>query len=239
VLNNIGYVDVDRADHLLKTGRDPKPAVDDGVAYEQKALAANPNERFVFFNTAGMQLTEAEYQVEHGQDPGAALAAARVAIASDLARSKEPDPDILAYESGAHLLAARWAMANKQSPAAEFAAADRVLARAEQLDASTGFVMSARIDLERYRAEWLVSQGRDASAALARARATVAKVTETDHGSAAVHLWLGELAAVEARGLKPTDPRRAGVVDTAKQELAAAVAANKFYEQRVAALLAN
>ena len=57
VLNNIGYVDVDRAAHLAATDRDPKPAVADGIAYEQRALAANPNERFVFFNLAGMQLT--------------------------------------------------------------------------------------------------------------------------------------------------------------------------------------
>jgi hypothetical protein len=99
--------------------------------------------------------------------------------------------------------------------------------------------MSARIDLERYRAEQLVAEGKDPSAALARARATVAKVSETDHGSPAVHLWLGQLAAIEARALKPTDPRRAGVIATAKQELAAAVSANKFYEQKAAALLGN
>jgi serine/threonine-protein kinase len=239
VLNNLGYVDVDRADHLAQTGRDPKPAVDDGVAYMQKALAANPNERYVYFNTAGMQLTQAEYQVEHGQGPAVAIDAVHVAVAADLARSKEPDPDIIAYDSGAHLLAARWAMANKHSPTAELAAAEHALARAEQLDARSAFVMSARIDLERWRAEWLVSQGGDPTAPLARARVTVAKISETDHGSPAVHLWLGELAAIEARSLKPTDPRRASVLDTAKKELAAAVAGDKFYEQRAAALLGN
>jgi hypothetical protein len=191
-----------------------------------------------------MELTLAEYQVEHGSDPAAAIAATHAAVAKDLARSKDPDPDILAYDSGAHVLAARWAMANKQSPAADFAAAERVLARAEQLDASTGFVMSARIELERWKAEALVAGGGDPRGALARARATVSKVSETDHGSPAIHYWLGELAAIEARGLaKATAPdaiaRRTAATDTAKKELAAAVASNRFYEHRVADLLAG
>jgi serine/threonine-protein kinase len=244
VLNNIGYVDVDRADHLARTGRDPTPAVEDGITWEQRALAANPGERFVFFNTAGLQLTRAEYQVEHGQDPSAAIEAVHAAVTADLARSKDPDPDILAYDSGAHVLAARWAMANKQPPAPHFAAAERVLARAEQLDASTGFVLSARIELERWKAEAAVATGGDPRAALARARATVAKVSETDHGSAAVHLWLGQLAAIEERGLaKASSPdavtRRTAAVQTARSELAAAVAANRFYEHRVADVLAG
>jgi tetratricopeptide (TPR) repeat protein len=244
VLNNIGYVDVDRADHLARTGRDPTPAVEDGLKWEQRALAANPNERFVFFNTAGMELTLAEYQVEHGIDPTSAIDATHAAVAKDLARSKDPDPDILAYDSGAHVLSARWAMANKQSPAGEFAAAERVLARAEHLDASTGFVLSARIELERWKAESLVAAGGDPHAALARARAGVIKVSETDHGSPAIHLWLGQLAAIEARSLaKATSPdaiaRRQAATETARKELGLAVAGNRFYEHRVADLLAG
>ncbi len=241
-LNNLGYVDVDRAAQLARTGRDPKPAVDEGVAYEQRALAANPSERFAYFNTAGMQLTLAEYQVEHGQDPSGALAAAQTAIDADVARSKQPDPDIIAYESGGHVLAARWAIANKQSPAAELAAAEKSLARAEQLDPSSLFVLSARIELERWKAEALAAEGRDPSAYLARARASVAKISETDHGSAGIHLWLGELAATEARALRTTkgaEARRAAAVATAKQELAAAVAGNRFNETRVTEILAG
>ena len=241
-LNNLGYVDVDRADHLARTGRDPKPAVDEGVAYEQRALAANPNERFVYFNIAGMQLTLAEYQVEHGVDPAAATAAVHTAVTADLARSKEPDPDIIAYDSGADVLAARWAIANHRSPDAAFAAAERSLARAEQLDASSLFVMSARIELERWKADALAVQGRDPAAYLARARATLAKVSESEPGSPAVHLWLGELAAIEARALRTTkgaEERRAAAIATAKQELAAAVAGDRFDETRVAALLAG
>jgi serine/threonine-protein kinase len=238
VLNNIGYVDVDRAAHLAATDRDPKPAVADGLAYEQRALAANPNERFVFFNIAGMQLTQAEYDVEHGHDPTTAVAAAQKAIKSDLARSKEPDPDILAYESGTHVVAARWAMANKKSPQAEFAAAERSLERAEKLDANTSFVLGARIELERRKAEAQVAAGEDPSAALARARETVTKASESDHGSAAIHLWLGQLAAIEARGTKDA-AKRAAAAETARKELAAAVTGNKFYERRAAALLAG
>ena len=241
-LANLGYVDVDRAEQLARTGRDPKPAVDEGVAYEQRAYAANPNERFVFFNTAGMQLTLAEYQVEHGEDPSGALTAAQAAVTADLARSKQPDADIIAYESAAHVLAARWALANKHSPAAEFAAADRSLARAEQLDPASLFVLGARVELERWKADALASQGRDPAAFLARARAAVAKVSETDHGSAALHLWLGELAANEARALRTTkgaEARRDAALATAKQELAAAVAGNRFYETRVSAILAG
>ncbi len=244
VLNNLGYVDVDRAAQLARTGRDPKPAVDEGVAYEQRALAANPHERYVYFNIAGIQLTEAEYQVDRGQDPRAALEAVHVAVAADVARSKDPDPDILAYESGAYLLAARWAMANKQSPAAAFAAAERVLARAEQLDASTAFVIGARFDLERWKAEALVDAGRDPASALARAHTAVTKVSETDHGSPAIHFWLGQLAVVEARSLaKATSAdaiaRRTAAAETARKELAAAVAGNRFYQPRADELLAG
>ncbi|MBV8757829.1 MAG: protein kinase [Deltaproteobacteria bacterium] len=241
-LANLGYVDVDRADQLARTGRDPKPAVDEGVAYEQRALAANPNERFVYFNTAGMELTLAEYQVEHGQDPAEALAAAEAAVAADVARSKQPDADIIAYESNAHVLAARWAIANKRSPAADFAAADKALARAEQLDPASLFVLGARVDLERWKADALAVENRDPAAHLARARAAVAKITETDHGSPAIHLWLGQLAAIEARALRTTkgaEARRDAALATAKQELAAAVAGNRFYETRVAAILAG
>ena len=240
-LNNLGYLDVDRSEYLARVGRDPRPAVAEGVAYEQRALAANPNERFVFFNTAGMKLTEAEYLVDEKQDPAQALAAVHAAIDADLKRSKDPDPDILAYDCDAHVIAARWAIATKRSPAAELAAAERSLARAEQLDASTGFVIGARFDLERWRAEWNADQGHDPAAALALARTAVTKVGETDHGSPAVHWWLGELAVIEARAAKgPANAaRRAAAVDTARKELAAAVAGNRFYEHRVAPLLAE
>lgn len=172
------------------------------------------------------------------------MTAAQKAIRSDLARSKEPDPDILAYESGTHVIAARWAMANKKSPRAEFAAAERSLERAEKLDANTGFVLGARIELERRKAEALVAAGGDPSASLARARATVTKVAESDHGSPAIHLWRGQLAAIEAQGLaKATLPaevaKRTAAIETARKELAAAVAGNRFYERRASALLAG
>ena len=241
VLNNLSYVNVDRAAHLAATDRDPKPVVEAGLAYAKRALAANPNERFVFFNVAGMQLTQAEYDVEHGKDPTSAVVGAQEAIKSDLARSREPDPDILAYDCGTHVVAARWEIANKRSPKAELAAAEKSLERAEKLDANTGFVLNARIELERRKAEAIVAEGGDPSAALARARATVTKASESDHGSPAIHLWLGQLAAIEARGLaKSSDvARRNAAIATARKELAAAVAGNRFYEPRANELLAG
>jgi hypothetical protein len=129
-------------------------------------------------------------------------------------------------------------MANKKSPRAEFAAAERSLERAEKLDANTGFVLGARIELERRKADALVAAGDDPSASLARARATVTKAAESDHGSPQIHLWRGQLAAIEARSTK--DPaRRTAAVETARKELAAAVAGNRFYERRATALLAG
>ena len=55
-------------------------------------------------------------------------------------------------------------------------------------------------------------------------------------------MWLGELAATEARALRTTkgaEARRAAAVATAKQELAAAVAGNRFNETRVTEILAG
>lgn len=138
----------------------------------------------------------------------------------------------------------REARENRTAIRAGGAAAERSIERAEKLDANTGFVLSARIELERRKAEAIVAAGGDPSAALARARATVTKATESDHGSPAIHLWLGQLAAIEARSLaSATSPeevaRRTAAVDTARKELAAAVAGNRFYERRATALLAG
>lgn len=70
------------------------------------------------------------------------------------------------------------------------------------------------------------------------------KAAESDHGSPALHLWQGQLASIEARGLaKATSPadvaRRKVAVETAKKELAAAVAGNKFYDRQATELLAG
>jgi serine/threonine-protein kinase len=243
-LNNLGYLDVDRSAYLARVGRDPRPAVEEGIGYEERALAANPAERFVHFNTAGMRLTEAEYLVDTKQDPATALAAVQAAIDKDLARSKEPDPDILAYRCDAHVLAARAAMQRKQSPAAELAAADAALAQAEKLDATTGYVVDARINLERWRAESQIADGRDASAALARARAAASQAAEMVHNAPAARLYAGQIAYTEARSLRTAkgpaaEQRRAAAIATAKRELAAAVAGNKFYEHQVAPMLSE
>lgn len=243
-LNNLGYLDVDRAMYLARVGRDPRPAIEHGIGYLQRALAANPAERFVHFNTAGLRLTEAEYLVDSGQDPSTALAAVQSAIDADLRRSKNPDPDILAYRSNAHVLAARWQMSRKQSPADAFAAAHAALAHAEKLDATTTYVVEARTVLARWQAEWLVSERRDATAALARGRAAAAQLAEMIHNAPAARMIVGELAAVEARSLRDAHApdvvqRRDAAIATARRELAAALADNKFFARRISPSLAE
>jgi len=244
VLNNIGYLTVDRATYLARVGRDPRPVIEEGISYLKRALAANPAERFSYFNMAGLRLTEAEYLVDNGKNPAPALAEMEAAIDADLERSKTPDPDILAYRTDGHVLAARWAMSQKTSPADAFATADATMKRAEQLDATTGYVVDARIGLERWRAEWLVSQGHDASATIARAKAAASQAVEMVHNAPAARFYVGEVAAVEARNLRnargaDAEKRRAAAIATAKRELEAAVAGNKFYERQVAPLLAE
>jgi serine/threonine-protein kinase len=243
-LNNIGYLAVDHATYLARIGRDPRPAIEKGIGYLQRALAANQAEKFAYFNIAGLKLTESEYLVEQGEDPATALAATHAAIDADLKRSKNPDPDIIAYSADAYVLAARWAMSRKQSPAEAFAAADAAMKRAEQLDATTGYVVDARINLERWRAEWLLSQNRDASAALARAHTTAAQLAEMVHNAPAARLYAGEIAALEARSLRKASggeaaKRRDAAIATARRELAAALAGNRFYERRISPLLAE
>jgi serine/threonine-protein kinase len=234
-LNNLGYLDVDRSAYLARSGRDPRPAVAEGLDYEQRALAANPAERFAYFNIAGMKLTEAEYLLDHGEDPSPALAAAQKAIDADLARAKDPDPDVLAYACNAQVLAARWAMKHKASPEPAFGVAERMLARAEQLDASTGYVVDARYGLELWRTEWLVASHRDAAASLARAKAAAKKYSDFEHDGPPAHLVAGELAVLEARST--TGARRSEAAERAKQELDKAVAGNRFYERRAKELL--
>ena len=243
-LNNIGYLDVDRATYLARVGRDPRPAIEHGIGYLQRALAANPAERFVHFNTAGMRLTEAEYLVDKGEDPTAALTAVQAAIDADLKRSENPDPDILAYLCTAHVLDARGRMARKQSPADAFAAAESALKRAEKLDATTAYVVEARIGFERWRAEWLVAERRDATAALGRGRAAAAQLAEMVHNAPGARLLVGEIAAVEARslaGARAADvvQRRSAAIAISRRELAAALAGNKLYARRIEPLLAE
>jgi len=243
-LNNLGYLQIDRATYLVRTGRDPRPAIEQGVKYLERALAVNPAERFVHFNTAGLRLIEAEYLLDNGEDPAAPLATVQSEIDADLSRSEEPDPDILAYRSDADVLAARWAIKHKQSPAAAFAAADAALARAEKIDATTGYVVDARVNLERWHAEWLVAEGRDATAAVSRARQAAAKVAELVHDNPAAHLVSGQVAVVEARSLRGATTaasvaRRATAVATARRELAAALAGNKLYERQITPLVAE
>jgi hypothetical protein len=243
-LNNLGYLTVDRATYLARVGRDPRPAIAEGLGFLQRALAANRSERFAYFNTAGLRLIESEYLVETGQDPTDALAAVQDAIDADLKRSENPDPDILAYRCNAHVLAARWAMARKESPAEAFAAADVAMKKAEQLDATTGYVVDARVGLERWRAEWLVSEGRDASAALSRARSAASQVVEMVHNAPGARRLVGEVALVEARSVRDlrgpdAAKRRADALATARRELQAALVGNRFLERELAPLLAE
>jgi serine/threonine-protein kinase len=243
-LNNLGYLAVDRATYHARVGRDPRPAIEEGVSYLRRALAANRAEKYAYFNTAGLRLVEAEYLVDKGDDPTTALAEASQAIDADLARSKAPDPDILAYRSSGHVVAARWAMKRKLSPAAAFAAADAAMKRAEELDATTGYVVAGRIELERWRAEWLIEEGRDATAALARAKAATSQMAEMVQGTPGSRLMAGEVAFVEARSLRDArgadaERRRDEAIATARRELGAALAGNRFYERRITPMLAD
>ncbi len=243
-LNNLGYLMTDRAKYLARVGRDPRPAVEEGVGYLDRALAINKAERFAYFNIVGLRMTEAEYLVDNGEDPTPVLAKIHAAIDVDLKRSETPDPDMISYRSDAHVLAARWAMAHKASPAAAFASADAAMKRAEQIDATTSYVIEGRVNLERWRAAWQVAEGRDATAALARAKASASQTAEMVHNAPGARLLVGEVALVEVRSLRnargsEAERRRSEATTIARRELQAALAGNRFYERQIAPMLAE
>lgn len=235
-LSNLGFLAIDHATHLVKTGRDPRAVVEEGADYLRRSIEANPSEPNAYFNAATLWLVDAEYRVDRSIDPTSSLAAIDAAIDADLRRSATPDPSLLAFRSNGRVLAGQWAMAHKQSPDKDFATAESALARAESLDV-TPYVVDARARLEKGRLQWAVSRDRDVKSAFTRAKAALSRAKEV-FGDRTVRLLVADLALFEARSLdKATSAdakrRRADALATARRELEAALADNPMLEHKI------
>jgi Tfp pilus assembly protein PilF len=241
-LNNLGFLAIDHATHLVAMDKDPHAVVEQGADYLKQALAANPGEENAYFNTATLYLIDSEYRSDRGIDPTSSLAATQAAIDADLHRSAKPDPALLAFRGSAHAIAGQWAMAHGQSPDAEFASAETALRQAERID-PIAYVIDARARLEKFRAEWAVSQHRDVADAIARAKTAARHLAEAV-GEKAVRQYIADLALLEARSLatakdSASTRRRAEAIATARRELEAAVADNPLLKTKLAPRLAE
>jgi len=92
----------------------------------------------------------------------------------------------------------------------------------------TAYVVDARARFEKRRLEWFLSQSRDVTSALARAKAAASQLTEALVTNPGVRQLVADLALVEARSLDnargaDAKRRRADVIATARRELEAAV----------------
>jgi len=150
--NNLGNVQLTLGEYLLTRGSDPRQALTHAARDYERALAIKPDYGLARFNLGYTYRSLAEGLVDQGQDPGAALAAADAALGEYL-RLNAGDADAFLEQARVRLVAARWNLKRKVSPASSLGDATADLLRAEKVNARNPDVLFAQGQVARFQAE--------------------------------------------------------------------------------------
>ncbi|HKV07542.1 MAG TPA: tetratricopeptide repeat protein, partial [Thermoanaerobaculia bacterium] len=208
------------------------------AASYRRALAVKPDYANAHYNLGFTQRSLAQALLEQGQDPGAALAAARASLDEAL-RSNPADADIFLEKARVDLLAARDATRRGKSPEKLLGETAAALSRAEALNPAHPDVFFTAAQAERSRVEWALASRRPSPAlreTVRRGMARIDKALAINSGEARYRAERGALLHLEAR--LETDPaRRREAASRAAADLQGAIAANPLLAREYGAFL--
>jgi eukaryotic-like serine/threonine-protein kinase len=194
---NLGQLHGSLATYALRSGTDATRELDLAEDALRHATRIAPKRAAPHEDLAALSYQRAQQAVARGADPAAFLAAGR----AEAARAIALDANRPAYRDVAirlELLAARVEEAAGRSPAAGFAAAERLLGA--QL-AAPGYdpLAAAEAELRRRRAEWLLAAGRPARAEIAAGLAACARAAKNDPDDDELWAVRGALELMDGR----------------------------------------
>ena len=159
------------------------------------------------------------------------------AARSDLSRSLELNPRIsFAYpeQVAAEVIAARWDMANQQSPEGRFQAADRAATRAMEVNPENSVAYQSAAEVHRWRAEWELESGRSVTADVKEGRKHIRESLARNPGLVAAFVTDAGLLAIEAEA-EPS--RRVELSRKARQRLDEARKLNPLVTREIEPIL--
>jgi serine/threonine-protein kinase len=187
-----------RGQGSFRTGRDPRPAWEEAADLLRRAGEGDPKRVEAVAALAGVALSQARWDHDHGLDGSAHLEEA-LAAGERVLRAQPGSYEAWYGQALARIHAAGRLLDEDQDPSAAAAEAERVLGRALEINPRRAAAHASFGSLDRIRAEWALRRGQDPGPHLRNALAHATRSIEINPAFPNALILRGECELLRAR----------------------------------------
>jgi hypothetical protein len=195
-----GLTSLRMATAQIESGENPVPAIDESILMRKKALTLDPQNAYAHTGIGACYIIKANWLLDQNKDATAELQSGRESYEKSL---KSNDKALMAYKGSAEIeyLAARNAIAQKESPEAYLKKADQILRSGMALSPNYWGYWQVLSMLHLTRAEYLFSLGRSTEMEIASGIKAADRALSNNPKSEETHGVRGKLYLLRARTL--------------------------------------